>query len=951
MESIVRGIAVLGIAGTVSGIALARLAADIVTFPANPIEAASVRSGFHEYRFADLKVFEQSVFHIDEKYVDTSRLDFEAMFGAVLSAMEHEVPAAVFSREPGGSKVTVEVGEFLTVLEIDPVTNDSELIDAVRQVATLVREHSETEELPMGDPDVDRWQELEYAMVNGMLHEVLDPHSSLLPPRQASEMDDENRGEFFGLGVSVGEREGWLSIEKTTPDTPAAAAGLRPGDRIVRIDGETTLNMTTDEAVTRLRGPEGSRVNLEVAREGRKEPLQVEIIRAPIELNKVVASLLDGNVAYLFIPSFHAEAEVQLRRELTRLTREAGGSLKGVVLDLRGNPGGFYDKGWKVADAFLDEGMLVSTVDRDGHQVDRKEARVAGTEPKYPLAVLVDPRSASASEIVAGALRNNGRAVIIGQRSFGKGSVQNLHEYWDGSKLKLTVSRYLTPGDRSIQSVGIPADIELIPAAWNPEGESDRRISLHGTELELREADLPGALDADALLADQAAYVLHYLKSEAEADSEPEDDFEVKLARDVLLASPGWRRADVLTAAAQVVSRTGRVSEAGIADAMEGLGLDWSSGPAASRDGASPIELSLSPSTIPAGEQTTITLTATNVSEAPVYRLMALETEHDVVSGREFYFGKLEPGASREWSIQIRPPVGYPGEQAPLVFSLRDAGEGELGVVRTDLTVEASPRPRLEWELSFVDGDGDGRAEVEEEVTLALSVVNAGSGPAVGVVAKAQNRSGKALDLVDGTVRIGEATDDSGASCDPEDGDVIDRSCRYRLQPGARWSGELKVRVKDHPDTGAVALDLRVERRGDYDWAAIVRAGLDVYAATERITIPVAAPLPDALVRKPPGIEITHRPEAVATGERLSVSGLATDDTGLAHVMVFSGKDKVFHQGSGRSSTLTAIPFTADVEVEPGANTLVVQAVDRDGVQTTASIVAWSDEPALAKRE
>jgi carboxyl-terminal processing protease len=267
-------------------------------------------------------------------------------------------------------------------------------------------------------------------------------------------MEVENQGEFGGLGITIKQDRGRLVVEFPYPDTPASKAGLQPNDRIMRIDGVSTINMDIDEAVGRLRGRVGSAVDIEVSREGLADPLKMKIVRDTIKLKPIESQLLEGNIGYVTIQGYHAQVAEELRKVLPKLEKDAGpGGLKGLIIDQRGNPGGFLKQAIEVADMFLPKGTVVSQVDGSGRQIDLAEADADGTEPKYPIAVLVDAGSASASEIVAGALRNNERAVIIGERTYGKGSVQNLHNLADESKLKLTISQYLTPGDRSIQAV------------------------------------------------------------------------------------------------------------------------------------------------------------------------------------------------------------------------------------------------------------------------------------------------------------------------------------------------------------------------------------------------------------------------------------------------------------------------------------------------------------------
>ena len=259
---------------------------------------------------------------------------------------------------------------------------------------------------------------------------------------------------------------------------------LRAQDRITRIESESTINMDLDEAVSKMRGAPGSSVTITVDRDGWDSPRDYTIVRDRIKPARVKGELLDGGIAWVAIPSFHEQVDAQLEETLGRLSREAGpAGLKGLVLDLRENPGGYLHQAIAVSDRFLDHGTIVSTVERDGKNREQRNAKESGTEPDYPMAVLTSGNSASAAEIVAGALKNDERAVIIGERTFGKGSVQNLYSFSDGSRLKLTVARYLTPGDHSIQNVGIPPDIELEGAVLLParDRKSTRLNSSHSS--------------------------------------------------------------------------------------------------------------------------------------------------------------------------------------------------------------------------------------------------------------------------------------------------------------------------------------------------------------------------------------------------------------------------------------------------------------------------------------
>ncbi len=311
-------------------------------------------------------------------------------------------------------------------------------------------------------------ESLIYGAVQGMVG-TLDPHTMFLPPDQYQKMKEDTTGEFGGLGIEIGVEDGWLTIIAPLQNSPAARAGLKTGDRIVAIEGQDAEGMAVADAVALLRGPANTRVTITVMREDWETPREVALVRQRLRLNSVEARLLERGVGYVHIKSFQERTERNLKEALRELLREArlAGSegLSGLVLDLRDNPGGLVDEAVRVADLFLAEGDIVTTEGRNRRHVDRQVAHRRGTQPGYAMAVLVNDGSASASEIVAGALQDHRRAVVVGGTTYGKGSVQTIIELEDGSGLKLTVARYFTPSGRSINSKGIKPDVEVAAEA------------------------------------------------------------------------------------------------------------------------------------------------------------------------------------------------------------------------------------------------------------------------------------------------------------------------------------------------------------------------------------------------------------------------------------------------------------------------------------------------------
>ena len=307
-------------------------------------------------------------------------------------------------------------------------------------------------------------KDLIYGAIKGML-ETLDPHSAFLPPNMYKEMQEETKGRFEGLGLEITIKEGVLTVVSPIEDTPAYRAGIQAGDQILRIDGEATKTLTLMESVKRMRGPKGSKVTLTIMREGFSKPREFTLIRDVIPVRSVRHELLEKQFGYIRLIQFQEKTDIEFQKAMKSLEEEAKGGLKGLILDLRNNPGGLLDQAVKVSDRFIDSGVIVSI---EGRREDQKMKFNAHLQEdslaRYPLVVLVNGGSASGAEIVAGAIQDHGRGIILGTQTFGKGSVQTIFSLKDGSGLRLTTARYYTPNGRSIQAKGIVPDIIVKPA-------------------------------------------------------------------------------------------------------------------------------------------------------------------------------------------------------------------------------------------------------------------------------------------------------------------------------------------------------------------------------------------------------------------------------------------------------------------------------------------------------
>ena len=361
--------------------------------------------------------------------------------------------------------------------------------------------------------------------INGMLTS-LDPHSSYLPPDDFDDMRVSTRGEFGGLGIEVTQEEGFIKVVSPIDDTPASDAGIESGDYITHVDGESVLGLTLTEAVDLLRGPVGSEIVLTVVRDVNEEPFDVTLVRDTIKI-QAVRGRLEGDSVVLRLTTFYQQTFDNLRSEFNEQIDAAGGSdeVAGIVLDLRNNPGGLLSQAIQVSDAFLERGEIVSTRGRDPQDSDRYNASSGDITEGKPIVVLINGGSASASEIVAGALQDHRRAIVIGEKSFGKGSVQTIIPLQGNGAMRLTTARYYTPSGRSIQALGIEPDILVRRRLPGEEEDLSARRS---------EADLRGSLENDSL-TDAERRLLEQERERLEADAQRRnDDYQLAYALDIL---------------------------------------------------------------------------------------------------------------------------------------------------------------------------------------------------------------------------------------------------------------------------------------------------------------------------------------------------------------------------------------------------------------------------------
>ncbi|MFN3281837.1 MAG: S41 family peptidase [Tabrizicola sp.] len=424
-----------------------------------------------------------------------------------------------------GVVATTQVAGPLIAQEVSSDSSVYEQLDLFGDIFERVRAQY-VEEVPT--------EKLVTAAINGMLTS-LDPHSSYLSAKDFEDMQVQTRGEFGGLGIEVTQEEGFIKVISPMDGTPAAKAGIQAGDFITHVNGESVLGLMLDDAVAKMRGPVGSEIIITVVREGVPEPFDVSIIRDTIKLTAARGRVV-GKTVVLRITTFNDQTTSGMTEALKKGIEELGGidNLDGVVIDLRNNPGGLLNEAISVSDAFLDKGEIVSTRGRVAGSGERYNATPGDLAGGKPIVVLINGGSASASEIVAGALQDHRRAIVVGTKSFGKGSVQTLIPLRGDGAMRLTTARYYTPSGRSIQALGISPDIVVQQPAPKPVDEAAAAEEKSAASRQRSEADLRGAISNDSMTDEEKRLYEEELARAEESAKLRDEDYQLAYAVDII---------------------------------------------------------------------------------------------------------------------------------------------------------------------------------------------------------------------------------------------------------------------------------------------------------------------------------------------------------------------------------------------------------------------------------
>jgi carboxyl-terminal processing protease len=753
---------------------------------------AATRAAVGKYDLAQLPIFSKTLFYVRENYFDKNRLDPKRMLVGALDFVQRDVPEILIDRWPehDPKQVTVKVNGQQKSFSIERVDAPWSLRSMLQEIFRFVQPNLQ----PVPEKEeARRLVEIEMAATNGMLY-TLDPHSVLLDVETYKDMRTQTQGKFGGLGIVIEmDKKNRITVKRPMPDTPAMRVGMKPKDHIVRINNESTMNMTLTEAVDRLRGDVDTTVDVYVDRDNipgtKKFVITRAFIRPPsIDPPARVLAVPVGpgqpvaKVGYFHMQHFSANSAGDLADALAMFDRE---KVKGIIMDLRGNPGGLYEQAQKVSDAFIKSGTLVSMVGVGGAQRKDETATDSGHEPTVPLAVLVNQNSASASEIVAGAMKNLDRGVVIGEETFGKGSVQVLfdiqspisfgdHAEDDKLGLKLTTAQYLTPGDISIQGVGVVPDIETDALLVQKDGDHSW-IRLQPSAHKRREADYEWHLEHPSARhgekpEETVTYFFQPKPSEKAAahnddddgmdddaddpaDSDDQDtktDFLMDFSRDFLAQAKSSRRQESVQQAKSFLDKVRAAEDKKVSQALEKLGVDWTAGPVT---GAQPdLQLSLQSlgdAKIAAGTVARLKGTVRNVGHVPAYRVRAvLDSDNPLFDENEMVFGHLAPGDSKSYEISVKVPTSSFTRTDEIKATLyTQKGTAKAGAADLLVNIEGKQRPMFAYSYQTIDdqkgANRDGQVQRGEQVRMLVTVKNLGLGRALHTEAVLRNGTGQ----------------------------------------------------------------------------------------------------------------------------------------------------------------------------------------------------------------
>jgi carboxyl-terminal processing protease len=980
------------------------------------VRAAPGESQGPRHDLSALTIFRHTLVRIKDRYVDPSRIDPKKMLYAALDYVQLNIPEVLVEADQPRNKIKVTVNDKPEVFDTDDVDSPWRLSSKLGKIFKFIEVNMNA------GADLAK---VEYAAVNGMLS-TLDPHSILMDPEQARDMDVSTSGKFGGLGIVIRMIDRKLTVVKPMRDTPAWRKGIKAGDHIVKINNEPTENLTSNEAVDRMRGDPKTAVTLWIQRKKDETLLRFDLIRDVIRVSQVEHKLLDKNVGYIKVKQFSKGISSDVAEAMRDMKAQGATAW---ILDLRGNPGGLLEEAVQLSDLFVDSGTVVTTVSGRDREARRAERGFGDTTSS--LAVLVNGGSASASEIVAGALKNLDRAAIIGTRTFGKGSVQELYDNDDHSKLKLTIAQYLTPGDRSIQNLGIVPDIALqrmyLPekndaptdfvrmlAPTHVYGEKDldsHLVSTYAKDSDKPEYEIPFLVERKKPAVEvKDKEVKPPDDEDAPDEDEIVEDFEIRLAKELVATVTASTRPKLVAGASRLVARVRGDEEKKLVAALANIGVDWAAAPNQTESPNLDVALSVSPKgAIKAGEIVSVTATVKNSGGGSAWRVLPrIHTDDGVFEDVELPIGKVGPGETKTYTAKLQVPKDAYDRADRLGLEVREARNAASKVTPAELRIEAAPRPVFAYAWQLVDeGNGDGLVQKGEKYRLLIQIKNTGAGATQDATVLLRNATGDGVKLDRSRFELKEPPATANKKAQPWEhslapGQVVELEFPVETEQTLRGD-ELVLELMSYDSTLDVQASEKLHfkvmpsvtgaaARGD----VTVKSPTAIHAgASDDTSVIGGAPKGasySALATFGPwtkvklGTRVGYLPSSALTSggngggtyvvawnatpptivlatkgletnaDTYRLKGTVTDETHVEDVYVFVSNQaskiesrKVFYRSNRGAKDRKQLDFSIDLPLWPGSNMVTVVARENTNVKSVKTMFVYRDPPRTAQ--
>ncbi|OGG96458.1 MAG: hypothetical protein A2508_00870 [Candidatus Lambdaproteobacteria bacterium RIFOXYD12_FULL_49_8] len=876
-------------------------------------------------------------------YVDQGRVQPLRMLEGALERVSATVAPVLTEMKVTGDQVVISVKVDKHQKEIKSKVPKTvrDLNQLLQEVADFIKGHLDRDE---------SLEEVDYALINGFLKK-LDPHTTLLVPEVYSDFSTSTSGNFGGVGMMIGLRDGELTVISPIDGTPASRAGLQAKDKVVQIDDESTINMALPDAVKKLRGEAGTEVVIYIMRKGFNEPKRVPIIRDIIKINSVESEVFTkgkDRVGYIQIKTFGKNTDIELDQALEDMDYDLK-TFKGLILDLRNNPGGLLSQAIKVSYRFLNAGVIVSTAGLDSDSKQSFEAHWFSTLNEMPLIVLINHGSASASEIVTAALKKNKRALIMGSTSFGKGSVQQVIPLKGGSALKMTTSKYLTPGDISIQSVGVSPHIEVVPyfidqdfLRVTPQSNDNGEDSLEENFEEWGDRDKAEKPELSAFyLYEDEEKAKAQAKSAENGEDNPDDeeqddskkarlerlnkDFLVQSSLEILVKNKSTNFAGLIKEANGYMTAEEKAQEAKMIERFKKFDAPWAQLPAKGKPklvAKSWVEIEKDKKwvkldgPVPADSQIRLYLEVENQGGGTTGRLVATtHSKNPVFDDRQLAFGSLAEKKSRVWFLPIRISTSSLTRNDLINFDLTDLSDKVLASHQMALIIQEKPMPRFDYQLRFLDNNDKGAAgnkngimEPGETIAVEVTVKNNGVGASGKLSLLFKNGEGERVFLKNG---------------------------RLTLEPLAPGQGSKALFLFEYRGK---PLDGKLDFSFD-----LLDSTYPLSSISHKLKVPVEEK-EYALQNQLPQITIEN-PVWTSKSRKLTFVGKVSDDSGVKDLYLFNKNKKIYYKNFSELKDRKQVEFEVNLELSDEDNRIILVSRDQANVSGQKTVYIRYEGP------